>query len=189
MSRLSLPLTTALSVLVLGSCGPVPQPEAAAAPDGSVQRSEFRYGTVLVDVYRQDQVTTAVSPLPAEELWPHLMVVVLEMGFSAEDVVTYDGSSYYLVVSRKRVKTLADQRLSRLIDCGRSTTGPQADTRQVEVRVSSWIEPLEEGALVRTQLEAGARERGTSRVRSCTSRGKLETTLVDALHERAITES
>lgn len=174
-------------LVVLAACGTSP-PEAVR-PDGPVERSvddELRFGSVVVEVMRENQTTTGVSPLPAEQLWPHLADAILDLGFESDHLATYEPSAYQVVVSRRPVRTLGGQKMSRLLDCGRSPTGPRADTHQIHVRLLAWLEPAGDGTLVRTRLEASARRRGIGAVASCGSRGKLELILVDELHERAL---
>ncbi len=189
-SRSAPPLLLSLAVgCGLTACAA--PPPGAPRPDSPPQeelRDEIRYGSVIVDIVREDQTTIGATPLPADRLWPYLIEVVLDLGFETDDLKVYDPASRQVAVSRRPVRRLGGARMSRLLDCGRSVTGPRADTHQIEVRLTAWLEPVDRGSLVRTRLEAAARRRGLGAVGACRSRGKLEIMLVDELHRRALAD-
>lgn len=177
-----------LTALALAGCAGTPSTSERPRPfEEDPERGSVAYGATVLDLVQADETTYATSPLPADLLWEHLPKVFLGLGFDVQDLVTYDPNRQRMAVANQRVRRLGGQRMSRLLDCGRSLTGEMADKGQVYVYLTTWLEPVEDGTRIHTRFEATAREGGTSRSPTkCWSTGRLERLIVDRTQQRAV---
>lgn len=82
---------------------------------------------------------------------------------------------------------LADLRLSRLVNCGRTMTGDIADRYDVELKVLTQVHDVDGRSVVASVVEATARPRGVSGnpVR-CSSSGRLEREIVTRVQTQLV---
>lgn len=117
-----------------------------------------------------------------EAVWSAVPDAFDEVGLPAPvlDEQTWTATLRNHVVRRR----LGSQRLSALLECGRGMTQPHADSHRIFLTVSV---RLEEGSdpdvtAVRTRVEAvGENPEGTTTSVTCSSRGRLEPLLANAL--------
>jgi hypothetical protein len=74
--------------------------------------------------------------------------------------------------------------LSRLIDCGETQIGPNADTYDVQLGFRTTLKEQGDSTLVTTVLDASARSPYAQGYARCTSKGILETRIADAIRKR-----
>lgn len=177
------PLLTA-AVLLFGCAGgsspdpmigPAVQGPATDNPTGT--GGEFRLPA--------DMVTASTEvPAGAGSAWPALKAVYAEMKIPTPEVSepTRTLRNLRFVVSRR----LGGERLSNYVDCGRSASGPNADTYRLELEIASRVVPLgAERSRIDTELTGiGINMEGTSNNRVlCTSNHQLELRIASRVRE------
>jgi hypothetical protein len=132
-----------------------------------------------------DMVTASLDvPASAEEAWPALKAVYEEMKIPMREVSESSRTVRNLrfVVSRR----LGGQRLSRYLDCGRSATGPNADSYRLELEIASRVVAVGPGqSRIDSEITGtGTNMEGTSNNRVlCTSNHQLELRIASRVRE------
>lgn len=170
-----------------------PRMEPLVTPTGQkrtpVQVQTFG-GTYTVDLVREDQISTGWIDVPADDAWRHLLAVYGALGFEVADLAEYIPDARRVTVSERRMRRIADKRLSAYIDCGYAIAGNKADGGNVKVYLSTWLEPENGGTTVTTRFESSAKDSGTSTAAvTCSSNGKLEQLIADQLVLRVVREN
>lgn len=178
-------------LLAVGACT-APRDRPLATPTGQkrtpVQVETFG-GTYTVDLVRDDQISTGWIDVPVDDAWRHLLAVYGALGFEVADLAEYIPEARRVTVSERRMRRIADKRLSTYIDCGYAIAGNKADGGNVKVYLSTWLEPKDDGTQVTTRFESSARDTGTSTAAvPCTTNGKLEQLIADQLVLRVFRE-
>ncbi|MGI9628811.1 MAG: hypothetical protein ACR2QM_18395 [Longimicrobiales bacterium] len=120
----------------------------------------------------------------AGEAWPHLLTAYRAVGLEP-DLVDQAGLTLGVggvTVSRR----LGDVRLSRLLSCGQTMTGPMADDARVTLHVESRLEPAGPNTVIlRTRLGASAvpNEAAAGGSRDCASLHVIESRIAEAVQE------
>lgn len=123
-----------------------------------------------------DLVTASLDvSADAQEAWTALLMVYEELKIPARevDVTAKTVRNLRFVVSRR----LGGERLSRFLDCGRSATGPNANSHRLELEIASRVVSVGPGqSRIDTELTGtGMNMEGTSNTRVlCTSSHQLE---------------
>ena len=120
----------------------------------------------------------------SEEVWAVLQVVYDELGIPLE-VVNLSGR--YLGNPDFTPRRIGGQRLSRFLDCGYGMTAtPRADDYRVNMGVITRLSATEGGGTsVVTEIAANAEARDVSADPvQCSSKGRLETTIVEMITEK-----
>lgn len=131
--------------------------------------------THYVNLVREERVMAGWIDAEVGDAWRNLLAVYGDLGFEVEDLDEYLPAARRITVSKRRLRRIADQRLSSYVDCGYSITSNRADSGEVQVFLSTWLEPRDGGTAVLTRFEAWARDGATStNAVSCPSNGKLE---------------
>ncbi|MBR9989006.1 MAG: hypothetical protein KFH98_04575, partial [Gemmatimonadetes bacterium] len=125
-------------------------------------------------------VEGGVVPAPRQEVWSRLPAVYGELGLPEPAV---DHSVWTVAVQNHTImRRVGSESMSGLIDCGRSMTGPNADSHRIRLSVRTWLEPSADGTEVRTRVEAVATPvDGRAGSFTCSSRGRLEMLIAQAL--------
>jgi hypothetical protein len=132
-----------------------------------------------------DMVTASLDvPASAEDAWPALKAVYEELKIRMREVSESSRTVRNLrfVVSRR----LGGQRLSRYLDCGRSATGPNADSYRLELEIASRVVAVGPGqSRIDTEITgSGMNVEGTSNNRVlCTSNHQLELRIASRVRE------
>jgi len=132
-----------------------------------------------------DMVTASLEvPAGAEIAWPALKAVYEELKIPAPEVSepTRTLRNLRFVVSRR----LGGVRLSTYLDCGRSASGPNADSHRLELEIASRVVALGSGrSRVDTEMTGiGMNMEGTSNNRVlCTSNHQLEFRIAGRVRE------
>lgn len=176
------PWLTAIAALAVAGCattpstsapGPDREPVSVRAPDG---------GSYTLHLEREDRRFRGRIDVPIEDAWSQLPGVYGDLGLQPEDFTEYLPGARRLSATASNIRQLGGQRLSTYIDCGHSMTSPKADAGQVQLTLSTWLEPADGGTEVVTQLEASARDSGAStRPVPCSSRGEIERRIMKRL--------
>lgn len=135
-----------------------------------------------------DMVTATLEvEVPAEVAWPALKAVFEELKIPTPEVseTTKTLRNLRFVVSRR----LGGERLSRFLDCGRSATGPNANSHRLELEIASRVVALGDGkSRIDTEITGtGTNMEGTSNNRVlCTSNHQLELRIATRVAELAL---
>lgn len=159
-----------------GSRAPAPPPERRTVT--GVGGSQ---GNVDITVEQGVIVTDLLAT--ADAAWEALMPVYqsLEIEIGKIDPDRRAIGHPAISVSRR----MAGLRLSRLFRCGDTMTGPIADESRVTVTIETRIEAMEDGSRVLSMISASAIPfDGSGANRECTTTGKLETEIHQALVAR-----
>ena len=171
MRRASLTLA-----LLLVGCATSPSQDPMIGSAVQARASDNPTGTGGDFRLPADMVTASFDvPSSAEEAWPALKAVFEELKIPTPEVSesTRTLRNLRFVVSRR----LGGQRLSRYLDCGRSPTGPNANTHRLELEIASRVvaEGPEESRIDTEIAGIGMNTEGTSNNRVlCTSNHQLE---------------
>lgn len=118
----------------------------------------------------------AVVQFPAADVWQALQTVYSDLSIPIE---TNDPTHRFLagVVSARRA--FANKPLSRLVDCGSTAIGPNANTYNVGLHLQTQVDSLRASeTTLRTLLRSTAASDGGITIR-CSSSGELERSIVD----------
>lgn len=120
---------------------------------------------------------------PVDDVWAVLPDVWNTLG------VTIDGISqkeHRLTSSVIRVRrSLGGVPLSRYVDCGRSTLGPNADSYFIALKVETVLSPSGSATMVQSAMQASGEGTGNGgQVMRCSSTGELENRIADRLQKR-----
>lgn len=153
--------------------------QAAASDNPTGTGGEFHLPPDLV-------TATLEVPVSADVAWSTLKAVYQELKIPTPEVSESSKTLRNLrfVVSRR----LGGQRLSRYLDCGRSATGPNANTHRLELEIASRVVSLGEGkSRIDTEIAGtGMNIEGTSNTRVlCTSTHQLELRIAGRVSELA----
>ena len=123
-------------------------------------------------------------PADADDAWPALLKVYEELKIPAREVnqTTKTVRNLRFVVSRR----IGGVRLSRFFDCGRSATGPNANSHRLELEIASRVVSLGQGqSRIDTEITGtGQNMEGTSNSRVlCTSNHQLELRIAARVRE------
>ena len=132
----------------------------------------------------EGSTSSHVIAAPGEDVWTALQVVYEELEIPLEVVNLARGYMGNPDFSPRRI---GGQRLSRFLDCGYGVTAtPRADDYRVTMGVITRVGAAEGGgsSLV-TELVANAEPRDVSGAAvQCTSKGRLETMIVEMVEEK-----
>lgn len=169
---------------LIGGCGA----GQSGSPAGSVTPSttrvdtpERRYEFQTID---DGRVTSHVVRAPADRAWRELFTVYEDLGIA---IGSFD--TLALVLGSPRVKArraLKGVRLSRILECGSTVVGPNADSYYIAFDMTTKLEPLAGGITgVKTRLKAQASPASVAtNSLACSSTGWLEERIAKLLSER-----
>lgn len=132
----------------------------------------------------EGSTSSHVIAASSEEVWAVLQVVYDELGIPLE-VVSIPGR--YMGNPDFTPRRIGGQRLSRFLDCGYGMTAtPRADDYRVNMAVITRLGAAEGGRTsVVTEISANAEARDVSADPvQCSSKGRLETTIVEMITEK-----
>jgi hypothetical protein len=158
---------------------------APVTPASETVRVFSPSGTASMRMSSDDAASTRKVTMAADQVWRLLPSVFDSLGIpvtSADPAKRTIGNDGFNV--RGRLKGVP---LSRYIDCGGSTgIGPNADSYQVNLLFLVGVRPADGGSSVSTTLQAMAKPVNFAQDYSaCSSKGTLETRLVELLSARA----
>ena len=165
--------------LVLG-CATSPQTPADGAIIDRVRVSGSADPNDISFVNAGPSSSNATLEFPADRAWSLVP--------SAYSLLTIPISGIDSV--RKRVvgtvqarRSFRDQPMANFVDCGRSLTGPNANTYSVAMRLTTQVEPTGPGtSRLRTLVDANGTSAGGNTVR-CSSTGELELQILTLVRE------
>lgn len=137
---------------------------------------------IMVEVDRDDPTLAEAIHATPDEVWSALRSVYEALGIG----VTYvDETRKRLGAEDWRTDSIADQRLSRWVDCGSGLGGRYADVWQVRLNIGSLVQAAAGGAQIFTRIDGYARSMDGSGGgdQHCTSNGKLEAVIADATRQ------
>jgi hypothetical protein len=167
----------ALSLIALSACAS--SGNASSRPDETVRIVGTGGGNVTLTSNTYAHVSRVSAPIDRVWLAMPAAFEALSLPITGVDTITHVISNDGLKLRRQLGKTP----LSRFIDCGSTQIGENADSYDVHLTISVQLKP-DEGGITRfeTMFEAMAKPVAFSREYSrCTTRGVLETRLVDAV--------
>jgi hypothetical protein len=175
-------IATLASLLILAACasgGGTPGGAPASQTLGVFSPS----GMISTTIPGSDRSHTQSLPFSISQVWSVLPAVYDSLGIP---VRTLDPATHTIgndgFALRRRLKSTA---LSRLIDCGSTPLGPNADDYDVRLSVVTAIRAIDGGTTVTTTLEAAARPANYAQdYSSCSSRGVIEQAIIDAVRVR-----
>jgi hypothetical protein len=132
-----------------------------------------------------DMVTASLDvQANAEDAWPALLQVYEELEIPAREVnaTTRTVRNLRFVVSRR----LGGERLATFLDCGRSATGPNANSYRLELEIASRVMAVgaNESRIQTEIMGTGMNMEGTSNTRvTCTSNHQLEARIAARVRE------
>lgn len=153
----------------------------------SIEESHTRIrdeGYVDVDLTTRRVSYAHPVPFPAAQVWNVLPDIYQQHGLP---VTRLDPTARVIAAEGFEVRRrLGDEPLSRIVDCGRTTAGVNANTYTVWLRIVTKIVPIDSGsASVSTEITGSAADPAlgpmTAGRVSCTSVGRLEERLAIAL--------
>lgn len=170
-------------VVLLVACTPGAGSTSGPAPEApsQINRTTGGYDVQLANAAKPVAATLPISPA---RLWPIALHAYTSLGLRA-DVVDSVG---HRVWTRREAAyhSMAHQRLSSLFDCGSDLTGAIADDWRLQVNALMAVAPAESPdhssvvmSMVVTATPVGG---SSSTVTQCSSRGRLEAMLLDAIH-------
>jgi len=143
---------------------------AQSAGLGPFDARAGKFGSVIISEAARTPDTIAV---PREKVWAALIQVYAELGIS---LTVADTESH--VIGALRVaqrKPIGGQQLSRLLECGVSSYGPNADRYAVQLTALSAVQSVGEGlTTIDTRVGGSASPNGINSTVSCASSGVLE---------------
>lgn len=137
---------------------------------------------IMVEVDREDPTTSEVIRAAPDDVWNALRTVYEALGIE----VTYvDDARKRVGAEDWRTRSIADQRLSRWVDCGSGLGGRYADTWQVRLNIGSLVQAAPGGATIFTRVDGYARSMDGSGGgdQHCRSNGKLEAVIAEATRQ------
>lgn len=204
MSRFrTVPLTAALSVIaalgVVGcaSSGGSSSPSSSADEDQQLPDAETGIGTMTIDVlnsfgsqFRVDYIED-VSPVSdtvnaiVEEVWSLVPDAYVDLGIPIAGV---NPEARLLGNTDFRTRSeIADTRISKFLNCGRTMTGDIADQHDILLRVLTQVQDADGKSVVATVVDATARPRGRSgNTVQCSSTGRLENEIVTRVRSQLV---
>lgn len=171
-------------VVLLAGCAPAAQAPLPPGPAAS-PRIERTTGGYNVRVGSDERTVEATFPVAPARLWPIALRAYTELGLRADST----DPAAHSVRTRGMVAygRMAGRRLSDFFDCGADLGGAIADSWRV--RIDAWMAVSPAGsadsASLATVMAATATPVGgaDSDVTPCSSRGRLEAMLVDAVRK------
>lgn len=151
--------------------------ERVARPDGADIRIENISGAVSGNV-----------DAPRSAVWDVLVEVYRELGLRPTTTAIADG---ILAADGFRMRRIGGRRPSRWVDCGQDVAGAVADEADVTASVSTRLRAVEDSlTVVSTEVEANARRRASATGSlHCTTTGRLERRILDAIYARVAGEA
>lgn len=152
------------------SPGPVPRETIQRTPEDVEFRTQ---GSLRVDTIAAPAAATVRAMIEAYQ--------ALEI-----PVTRVEESEGVLETEGLRLSSLAGERMSRFLDCGRGAGGERADSYDVGVTLLTSIDAAgADWSVVRIELDAFARPRATSgNDVYCSSRGRLEALIFEEIRAR-----
>jgi hypothetical protein len=165
-----MPQMTVMSVGVLLWAASAASTLTAQTPAGSGQTSQPTQAVVVSG--------RADLQLPLDKVWDALPAAYASLSIP----ITVNEPAHH-IIGAERMRThhyLGDARLSKLLDCGETAGGLNADTYEVNLSMLTQLQPnASGGTTVTTRVNAAAKPASTAgQYNSCVSTGQLETRLV-----------
>jgi hypothetical protein len=169
-------------LLALTACA-TSGPNEIDRPDERVSLSDGGSQVFAVNISRDHAALTTAFDVSPETIWRLLPEVYADVGLPEPAV---DPSTWTAAVQNHTVmRRLGDERMSRLIACGRDMTGDYADTHRIRLDVRTWVTGAAPATEVHTRVEATATSvEGRAGRITCTTRGRLEQSIAEALRTR-----
>ncbi|HKJ00919.1 MAG TPA: hypothetical protein VJ997_00650 [Longimicrobiales bacterium] len=138
-----------------------------------------------LEMTRDQPSTRHTVEAPTDALWTELPQVYEGLGLRG-GVMNARARVFGSPRPERAPRQIAERPLSYFFGCGSGSTGPRADSYEVRIRAVTEIRSVgEDKSEVVTWIEAVARPRGVAgRDIACSSNGRLEALLVDALRVR-----
>jgi hypothetical protein len=174
-----------LALLMLAACGGSHASSSTSpAPATQTVRVGGSTGSTSLSMTVNDESSSHMLAYAPAAVWQLVPWALDSLGVpvrSLEPTQKRAGNTGFAV--RRRLKTVP---LSRYVDCGSTHLGPNADDYDVNLSVFSEVRPADGGAsTVVTTVEAAARPANYAQEYSrCTSKGVLETRLIELLKAR-----
>ncbi len=183
MSRKNaLPRTAVVVVAGLLAVGCASTP--SEGPSTGRTRIDTGTGTYDVELTHDRSGTQHIVRAPVDSVWRALPEVYAALGLNG-GVVNAALHEFGIPRFTLAPRRLAGQRLSRLLACGSTAMGDNADRYEVRYVLVSTLSADPEGTEVGTRLEANATARSVSgSAIECASNGVLEQMLADSLNAR-----
>jgi hypothetical protein len=122
----------------------------------------------------------AILEHSADKVWP---LVASAYSVLAIPVSGIDSVRQRVVGTIQARRVFRDQPVSVFLDCGRSLTGPNANTYSVAMRLTTQVEPTGPGtSRLRTLVDANGTGTGGATVR-CSTTGELELQILNLVRE------
>jgi hypothetical protein len=181
MRRIKSKLSSALVAVVALSALPVAASAQGASQVGPFDPRAGKFSTVISAEPARTPDTVAVS---SDKVWAVLIQVYADLGIP---LTIADTQSH--VIGALRVvqrKPIGGQRLSRLLECGQSAYGPNAERYTVQLTALTGVQSIgEKGSTIDTRVGGFASPNGINSSVTCASSGVLEET-VTAMVRRAL---
>lgn len=171
-----------VSLFALTACAAcaTSNPNEAGTTTERVTMSEGAAQVFELDISRGDAALTTRFDASPHAVWRLLPDVYAELGLP-EPVM--DASTRMAAVQDHAVmRRIGDERMSRLLDCGRDMAGYHADTHRIRLDVRTWVTDEATAADVHTRVTATATSvEGRAGVITCTTRRRLEQLISESL--------
>src|SRR5690606_13766211 len=126
----------AVTIVTLSACA-TSNPNEAGTTTERVSMSEGGAQVFDVDISRDDAAQTTRFDASPDAIWRMLPEVYAELGLPTPAV---DASTKTVAVQEHAVmRRIGDERMSRLLDCGRDMAGDHADTHRIRLDVRTWV--------------------------------------------------
>jgi hypothetical protein len=175
-------LASAIAPILLLSClATAPAAWAQSGNYGTYDPRTGQFGAAFPNDAGRPADTLAVTQAQA---WAAVSAVYAKLGIPLSVV---DSGTHVLGALRvTQRRPLAGERLSRLLECGTGSFGPNAERYTVQLTVLSSVQPLPDGrTTVDTRVAGAASPNGLSSSVSCASTGVLEDRITAELHAAA----
>jgi hypothetical protein len=175
-------LTVAAALFGFAACA-TSGPNELGSTTERVSVSEGGAQVMEVSISRDDPALTRHFDASPEAIWRLLPAVYADVGLPAPAL---DEESLTVAVQdHVMMRRIGDERMSRLIDCGRDMSGDHADSHRIRLNVRTWVTGAAPATDVHTRVEATATSvEGRPGSITCTTRGRLEQNIAEALRTR-----
>ena len=146
----------------------------ASANQGATPNERVLATTETGTVRSHDPVTTdSIINAPPDSAFVALQAAYHDLGI---EIKTMNAAAREIGNRRfTKMYDIAGIKMSKIVGCGSSETGPTADSYRITMSIISRVIPSTEGSRIDTELTATAQDPGTSKGSlSCTSLGGLE---------------
>lgn len=175
-------LTVTVALFAFAACA-TSGPNEIGSTTERVSVSEGGAQVIDVSISRDDPALTRHFDASPDAIWSLLPAVYADVGLPAPAL---DEASLTVAVQNHAImRRVGDDRMSQLIDCGRGMSGDHADSHRIRLSVRTWVTGAAPATDVHTRVEATATSvEGRAGTITCTTRGRLEQNIAEALRAR-----